>query len=174
VYLAAARAGLALNANQSFIPGSVPGNLHPRRYFFLGVMQELGKVVWGESCIGRKHFDCVGLVNYCLEEHTHLRGGWGFEIKQYFESKITGTSDKGRLPAANVVDGDICVRRTPLDHIGILFRSGNSAFVIQASETKKGLSDTDVYKPEDWGKVVRVRDEFLNVRKRRLKDGNGS
>ena len=29
-----------------------------------------GKVVWGESCHGVRHFDCVGLVSYCYARHT--------------------------------------------------------------------------------------------------------
>jgi hypothetical protein len=37
--------------------------------------------VWGESCIGVRHFDCIGLVNFCLT--TILNSPWQFGIKSF-------------------------------------------------------------------------------------------
>ena len=174
-YLQAVKEAQTRTADQAFWPGFGANKLHPRRYFLDTKLEERGAIIWGESCIGRRHFDCLGLVNFCFEEHTTSQGkaGWAFEIKQYFDCLITGTSNQGHLDPSKVMDGDIVVRFKPHDHIGLLYRKGGTVFVVQANETKAGLTDTEVYKPSDWGRTVRVRDEFLVKRKHQLKDGNG-
>jgi hypothetical protein len=37
--------------------------------------------VWGESCVGVRHFDCIGLVNYCFS--TILNEDWQFGIDSF-------------------------------------------------------------------------------------------
>jgi hypothetical protein len=152
-------------------PGFGPFQLHPRRHFFGGTLKE-NQIVWGESCVGRRHFDCVGLVNFCYEEHTRKVGGWAFEIKQYLNGVI-GTIDNGKLAPSKVLDGDIVARVGPPNHIGLLAHVGGKVLVIQAPDTVTGLTGTEVYDPAKWDKCVRVRDRDLVPRKHLLKDGNG-
>jgi hypothetical protein len=75
---------------------------------------------------------------------------------------------------SNVMDGDIVCKLHPHEHIGLLIREGGKVLVIQAEETVKGLTDTEVYEPSKWEKTVRVLDSFLVPRKHGLKDGNGN
>jgi hypothetical protein len=172
-YLRAVREKQKSTLDQTFWPGFGPRQLHPRRHHLLGELKDKNTIIWGESCVGRRHFDCVGLVNFCYEEHTKgQKVGWAFEIKQYVDG-TAGTSDKGKLDPAKVLDGDIVCRLGPPQHIGLLARVGGTVFVVQAPETSKGLTDTEVYDPKNWDKCVRVHDNFLVKRKHKLKDGNG-
>jgi hypothetical protein len=173
-YLVAIQEAALRNPNPASWPGHGPFKLHPRRYFLSDKLQEQGKIVWGESCVGVRHHDCVGLINFCYEEHTSRPGGWGFEIEQYHDSEITGTrivrmSDAG--------DGDIAVKLLknghPHDHIGLIQLIGGRLKIIQAKETKVGLTDDEDFVPQEWDRVVRVRDEFLVRRKGKLRDGDG-
>jgi hypothetical protein len=154
-------------------PGVGAFQLHPRRYFLGDKLQENGKIVWGESCVGRRHFDCVGLVNFCYEEHTKRVGGWAFEISQYM-SGLAGTSPVAvKRDLSNVMNGDVVCRLKPHEHIGLLYRNKGDVFVIQATETSVGLTDDTLYVPDHWSKCVRVQDGYLLPRKHLLKDGNG-
>jgi hypothetical protein len=33
-----------------------------------------GKLVWGQSCKGIRHFDCVGFISYCYWKASGRRG----------------------------------------------------------------------------------------------------
>jgi hypothetical protein len=174
VYLPGVKAARARTRDQAFWPGLGSDQLHPRRFFFQSKLGAEGRIVWGESCVGRRHFDCVGLVNFCYEEHTTYGGkaGWCWEISQYLNG-TAGTSVVAVKPdLSNVMDGDIFCRIGRHEHIGLLYRDGGKVFMIQAEQTSTGLTDNELFE-QGKGTCVRVKDQLLVPRKHKLTDGNG-
>ena len=116
-------------------------NLHPRHHAFNGTMAD--KPVWGESCIGKRHFDCVGLVNYCYSAHGSGQFGLSipaFRSRPEFE-QVTDPADR--------LNGDVLI--FPNDaHIGMLWNDGGSWKVVQAVDTRHGLTDSAVYDADKW------------------------
>ncbi|MBY0232884.1 MAG: hypothetical protein K2W96_26680 [Gemmataceae bacterium] len=156
--------------------------LHPRRAFHSGNPLEAGAVIWGESCLNKRHFDCVGLVNYCYAEHTRDIGGkggkpipWGVEIVQYMDGRAgTVAVDKSNL--AGLMEGDILGQydKGKWHHIALLCKRDGLWCVVQAADTDLGLNDNGKYEPGKWTKVVRMLDTQLVPRRKKLKDGNGN
>jgi hypothetical protein len=181
-YLREAEKARAAGKDQRQWPGYGPLQLHPRRYFLKNTIQEGGKIVWGESCAGHKHFDCVGLVNYCLAEHTP-HAGWCWEISQYMDGTAGGVtivpkvSPKTKeLDSDSVMNADLVGRKKEAGwvHIGMLYRVDGKIYVVQTGDTKYGVTAGEIYDPSKWSKCVRMKDDRLVSRRNRLKDGNGN
>ncbi len=123
----------------------VKKNLFPRKYYWKGVIQNSGSCTWGESCDEVRHFDCVGLVNYCFARH-YYKTDFGLGISAYRDDKngvTTGVTDDKDL-----MDADILIK--PGDgHIGMLYNNGGW-FVVQAVGTAIGLTDTESFNPSAW------------------------
>lgn len=47
-------------------------------------VDEKGKIVWGEDCLGKRHFDCISFINYVLTATTPTQ--WSANIEQVFNS----------------------------------------------------------------------------------------
>ena len=111
----------------------------------------------GESCVGVRHFDCVGLVNYCYARHwANPKIPFGMDIKDFREAKA------GTTPVTNKndrMDADILIVR-PSKHIGMLYRNGDNWFVVQATDTIYGLSDDSPFDPDKWDRF-RMNGAFL-------------
>ena len=138
-------------------PGAGSGNLFPRKYHFRGVLSRNGAAVWGESCAGVRHFDCVGLVNYCYAKHWYS-GAFGLDIA-FFRNPNAGTVSLGG--ESDLMDADILIKPGN-SHIGMLFRNGQSWCVVQAESTENGLTDTAVFNAKDWDRY-RMQDAFLRA-----------
>ena len=129
----------------------------PRRSFGPG---QTGDLVWGQSCEGIRHFDCISFVNYCLME---LKGGeYTFEILQWRDNPaMTG----GKVfPLAGLganfklEDGDIIIKTVPHQHIAFVTKEGE---IIQAADTDQGVvlsgkNSFDPRSPGNWTHLVRV------------------
>ncbi|MCZ2153699.1 MAG: hypothetical protein LC114_07335 [Bryobacterales bacterium] len=129
-------------------------NLFPRKFHFRGQPQRGNTVVWGESCVGVRHFDCVGLVNYCYAKHWYQRG-FGLDLAA-FRNPNSGTFKVEN--EKDLMDADIVLKGN--HHIGMLYHVGSNWFVAQAEETEVGLTDTAPYKSVEWERY-RMRDAYL-------------
>lgn len=90
--------------------------------------------VWGECCEGTRHFDCIGLVNYCLSVALENYTIW------YGIPSLRGLPE---VRAADVLPADILTHGN--EHIGLADGDGG---VIHASGTRRGvLHDTAI----NWG-----------------------
>jgi hypothetical protein len=134
----------------------VKKNLFPRKYYWKGALQNNGAVTWGESCDDVRHFDCVGLVNYCIARH-YYQSDFGLGIPAFHDDAngvTTAVTDDKDLMDADILvkDGD--------GHIGMLYNNGGSWFVVQAVGTSKGLTDNESFSPSAWIRR-RVRTAWL-------------
>ncbi len=120
-------------------------NLFPRKYYWQGALQNSGTAVWGESCNGVRHFDCVGLVNYCYGKHWY-RTNFGLDISA-FRNSNQGTREVG--DNKDLMDADILLK-SGNHHIAMLYNSGNDWFVVQAYGTAVGLTDDERFNPSLW------------------------
>jgi hypothetical protein len=129
-------------------PGAGPQkDLYPRKYYWRGMLQEAGKVVWGESCDNVRHFDCVGLVNYCYAQHWY-QANFGLDIAAY-RNENQGTSEV--RDSKDLMDADILIKSSN-NHIAMLYYddTANDWYVVQATGTTKGLTDDEKYNPALW------------------------
>lgn len=99
-----------------------------------------GRLVWGEDCRGKRHFDCISFVNWVLSWTTSTF--WDASIPQYGNDS-SGTKDVAL--GAPVIPGDILLRGT--EHIGFLCENGK---VIQAQDHATGVHEDEAYDPKLW------------------------
>ncbi len=140
--------------DQTTWPGAA-GNLFPRKYHFRGDPAAGGAVVWGESCVGVRHFDCIGLVNYCYAKHWY-KGAFGLDIKFFRNPQCGAVAMTG---STDLMDADILIKPGDV-HIGMLYRNGQAWSVVQAESTENGLTDTAVFHAAEWDRF-RMQDAFL-------------
>jgi cell wall-associated NlpC family hydrolase len=119
-----------------------------------------GDVVWGEPCSGVMHFDCVGLINWCLsklcgnpiqneiyhynnttkdDSTVNQEGGYGWT------TRVQGTSD--------YQPGDILTVGN--HHIGMVSFDG----IVQAADTPLGVIAGQGY-GGGWTHHMRLSDYF--------------
>lgn len=148
-----------LNSLKGVQPSSWPnynGRLTPRRTFGPGQNggDGGGRLVWGQSCKGIRHFDCVGFISYCywkasgavvqLDIGAWRRPGGG---KQVFDLKA------GERPTA-LMDGDILIKQD--HHIGFVSAAGT---IIEAQDSHLGVCSAPGFKlaaPGTWTHLVRL------------------
>ncbi len=112
-----------------------------------------GKIVLGESCIGRRHFDCVDLVNYCYSIALGKGGDnpWQFSLGQYKDKRAGKTSEAKRI---NLNAGDIVLKGAR--HSGIVYKRSDGKWrVVEAPSGYDGLVDSPFFDGE-WDQRVRV------------------
>ena len=113
-----------------------PNGLWPRKMQGSTVTTQ---IVWGESCVGVRHFDCVGFVNYCLSMVLHQR--IQSSIAQYNRDTTVVQAGERILPADILTRGE--------SHIG--FATGDG-FAIHASESAKGVIKSPIGR---WTRIGR-------------------
>jgi hypothetical protein len=134
------------NTDQTTWAGAGPSNnLFPRKYYWQGALQDNGGVTWGESCAGVRHFDCVGLVNYCYARHWY-QTNFGLDIAA-FRNANQGTTEVDN--DKDLMDADILIKPGN-HHIAMLYSSGKDWFVVQAYGTAKGLTDDERFNSSLW------------------------
>jgi hypothetical protein len=119
------------------------------------------RIVWGEDCRGRRHFDAAGLVNWCFEQAVDAR----YAID--FDSPTWGTDASGTV-AVPVTDppypGDVVLADRPLPgaEIGILVGevSGRGE-VVYAAGTSVGVLRRP-FVPDNWTRRRRPTAELLH------------
>lgn len=139
------------------------GTFTPRRAFGPGISAS-GKLVWGQSCKGIRHFDCVGFISYCYWKATgnvvqlDIRawrnpsmGGTVFNLKP--EKKADGTERPASQPAG-LMDADIIIKA---DH-HIAFVTAQGA-IFEAQDSHLGVRSTGRFSlgaTGDWTHLVRL------------------
>ncbi|HLK68083.1 MAG TPA: NlpC/P60 family protein [Bryobacteraceae bacterium] len=89
--------------------------------------------IWGESCVGVRHFDCIGLVNFCYSEAAKMN--FNYSIDHFAVptmAKSVGFVEVKPISAAK--PGDIVT--VGREHIGIV---SDSKTVIEAMDTLNGV-----------------------------------
>jgi hypothetical protein len=123
-----------------------------------------GKIVWGENCYGRRHFDCISFVNHVLNESTipdDRAHGWTGSIELYAGNNWTTEVPLTDPPiAADILirfsEGDDGVRH--YHHIGFL---NDNNFVIQAEMASAGVHADERYNPSRWQMRRRLQNKYL-------------
>ncbi len=122
-----------------------------------GNVSNNGLIVWGEDCRNKRHFDCIGFINYVLSYTTTVKNA-GFSIKQFRDGQ-TMTQEIKPMNAARV-PGDIVVRG--YDHIGFLTEKGGETYVIQAQDHTSDVHEDEKYDGGGtWDLRLRVLDMYM-------------
>ncbi len=88
----------------------------------------------GESCVDRRHFDCVGFVRWCLKGINPGAGKYP-SIRSY-KKMCTAVSTSGVRPD-DLCMGDLLFRRN-FEHIGIAM-GASTGLVVQAQQEDVGV-----------------------------------
>ena len=111
-------------------------------------------VVWGEACMGIRHFDCIGFINWCISEDVRQ---FHHSIQQVIDMTTTIATGVKNVIKADIWAGDILTVRT--HHIGFASGNGNA---IHASGTRQGVLDHSITQ-RPWDRVGRFRSGFWQV-----------
>lgn len=135
--------------------------LTPRRWIFRGKVKT-ATPIWGESCLGKRHFDCIGLVNYCVDQVWAGKTAFGVDLGALMDKP--GYYGATTVPAsADVLDGDIVGKQKNgvWHHIALLHKTAAGVFVIQAAESDVGVTGGEKYVAANWQRRVRIQDGYL-------------
>lgn len=111
--------------------------------------------VWGESCIGKRHFDCIGFVNWCLS--TTLQ-----KHVQYGIPNFTGDPAKGvkasfkEVAFSQMRPCDIVT--IGAEHIGIV---SELRTVIEAKDSANGVVESG-FGSSRWKQCFRLEENMWN------------
>ncbi len=111
---------------------------------------------WGESCVDKRHFDCIGLINYCLSKVLQ-------RTVQYAITSFTGDPTRGQQPLFKEVPlrsaqlCDIVTRGT--SHIGLVTERGT---VIEAKDIVHGVVESDLH-AGPWKQCFRFPDRDWRI-----------
>jgi len=100
--------------------------------------------LWAESCVGKRHFDCIGFVNWCLSKVLKKTVHYG--IKHFV----------GKLSVAQAKTCDILTKGT--HHIGIVSEQGT---VLHAQDIVEGVVETPIGK--NWTNCYRLPASFWKL-----------
>ena len=122
-----------------------------------------GKIVWGENCYGRRHFDCISFVNYVLTETAMTSDrvhGWWASIDQYAKMWTTDVPLTDPAAAADILirysEDDQGVRH--FHHIGFL---DDNNVVVQAEMASAGVHADERYNPSRWQMRRRLENQYI-------------
>ena len=124
------------------------------------------RIVWGEDCRGRRHFDDAGLVNWCFEEAVDARYPITFDADTW----ATDASGTVSVPVTEPPrPGDLVLadRNNDGTEIGILVGTGDSAIpgafgeVVLAADTTVGVVRRP-FTPAAWTQRRRPTAELLH------------
>lgn len=132
-----------------------PSGHTPRRAYGPGPLGgDLGgKLVWGQSCKGIRHFDCVGFIAYCYWKAT----GYAFQLDiSAWRGTATGATVYllADSKPAKLLDGDILIKQD--HHIAFVDASGE---IFEAQDTDLGVQSTpgfNLLTPGTWTHLVRM------------------
>lgn len=124
-------------------------------------------LIWGESCWGKQHFDCIGLVNWCLS----------LLVGKEYKMSISQTVKEGNgvfkpVPKEETFKtyrkGDVLVRHgakksnneSASEHIAIVTKAGQ---IVEAADSTKGVRVTSL-DPNRFNHHVRFSSYFWSVK----------
>lgn len=100
-----------------------------------------GRLVWGEDCRAKRHFDGVGLVNWSLAQALGVDGAVGFEMDEW----AAGAGGTIAVPLGEAPrKGDLVLRglEGPVTHLGFLTGDngdGGAGHVVLAEQAGTGV-----------------------------------
>ncbi|WP_274630055.1 hypothetical protein [Arvimicrobium flavum] len=132
--------------------------MSPRRAYGPGPGGDIGgKLVWGEICVGARHFDCIGFISFCIWKA--MGKVLQLEIKYWREPFNSGGQvfdmRAGQKPK-ELMDADVLIQAD--HHIGFVSRDGT---LVQAEDTDLGVRATPGFSldsPGNWTHLVRLPD----------------
>ncbi len=109
--------------------------------------------LYGESCIGKAHFDCSGFVRFCLRQvlpnfYAFLRAEKSTTIAG-MKRKLKAVNDSG-VNISDLCAGDILIRKNN-GHIGIA--TGGGSRVVQAEWEPSGVLETNLGEWQYHGRI---------------------
>lgn len=147
-YLATVKELIARGTGQITFPSIA--TRYPRQWIFVGKAKG---VYTGDTCVGRRHFDCIGLVWYCYSQYFVTP--FTFDQKQ-----IASVSGAVQVTDSSYMDADIIIKlgkndagQTTYNHIAMLYLEGSKPKIVQAADSDIGLTDTDDFSPStSWAR----------------------
>ncbi|MGW4371601.1 hypothetical protein ACWEKT_38850 [Nocardia takedensis] len=109
-----------------------------------------GRIVWGEDCRGRRHFDAIGLIVWCLEQAVDSRYPIAFDAADpncVSSVPLSAPPRPGDLVFADRSDGDTGIGM--LVDSGTIAADSHPAHVVVATQTTVGVVRIP-YVPEEW------------------------
>ena len=102
---------------------------------------------WGESCRDKRHFDCIGFVNWCFSTALNKQVHYGIDhYTDPLRTKNVGTE----IPVKDAKIGDIVTIKA--DHIGIVSEKGTA---IEAKDKVYGVVELPLAEGK-WTQCFRV------------------
>ena len=109
---------------------------HPEKYFWPRVVKwQYENQVYGESCVNRRHFDCIGLIYWCLRDVNPKIFHTQPSILQV--RKLCVIVNSQGVDYADLCVGDILIRRNN-GHIGLAVGE-SSGLVVEAQREDTGV-----------------------------------
>lgn len=108
--------------------------------------------IWGESCLGKRHFDCIGFINWCFSTALNKQVWYGIE-------NFTKGSVGKEIPVKSAQLGDIVT--IGAEHIGIVSEKGTA---IEAKDKLYGVVELDL-NAGGWTKCFRLPDSMWSLGK---------
>ncbi|MBO0932445.1 hypothetical protein [Fibrella aquatilis] len=144
--------------------------LFPRIWKFKGKVQPRGAsgngLVWGESCIGKRHFDCIGFVEYCIGKVWSQTTVFQIDIAVLFNNPghygFAIVTDPTDILNADLVSHDDGGGKW--HHIGMVYLDEkNQAKIVQAADSDIGVTSGEIYVPRQWGHRIRLLDSMVKT-----------
>lgn len=125
---------------------------HPHGHLWPRPFENIGDpgTVWGECCLGKRHFDCVGFVNWCFWKvlgRSRVLGNHRINVEQWQNSGLTNRTP---VPRNELQPADILIRGT--HHIGIYAGNGT---VIEAKGRDFGVVSSSLGTWDYYGRPHR-------------------
>lgn len=142
-----------------------------------------GEIIIGEACGDKRHFDCIGFVNYCFWKVLGVN--WSYNFKQYlknFESSANKRKIKlvsfetyleefkdtdNSIKARDLKPGDVLIRikgemlangaHAQTNHSGICFRDANGKIKIANCSSASTGVIVSKYDRKVWPHRIRVK-----------------
>jgi cell wall-associated NlpC family hydrolase len=141
------------------------GFWYPRRINGAG-----SSIYLGESCYGRRHFDCLGLVNWAIGQNLSIQPTYDVPV---WDKGAKGLADVFDPPdVKDLENADVVIRLTwktksnedgteekvvDNEHMGLVSKEGQ---VIEAANDGDGVRFSP-YKREKWTRVARIRSTYF-------------
>ncbi|MCB1020923.1 MAG: C40 family peptidase, partial [Acidobacteria bacterium] len=114
-----------------------------------------GITVFGEDCSKRRHFDCIGFVNYCIAK-AWGKPNWQYGYDTYRDNPGNCYGKSISLSKGGLKNGDLALRDPSgggAFHIGIMCNGGASVVNAKGQDVGMGV---DSYSSSKWDGICRI------------------
>ncbi len=123
-----------------------------------------GRIVWGEDCRWKRHFDCIGFINYVFNKtapNIYSKDKlWSANIEQWVNSTQEVNLDSPAVPGDILFRGGVNKKTGTMEyhHIALLAEDN---YVVQAEQAVTGVHDDSPYIAKEWDFRRRLGDQFF-------------